>query len=532
MLIRHIAVGLVCLLCGLIVVPAVWAAVISGTIESVSADRKKITVKPSGDKPKQVYSIPDGTNISLDGKPAKLVDLKVGQQISVFTSSGESVTRLTVRGGESKPAAPATTPVPKTTPAPTTTPKSKKSDSTDSPNDDASGGKPGDSPQFRGPRRDGQSGSGNNITKSWPRSGPKPEWSANGLGAGFSAVSVANGRVYTMGLNGNDEKVFAINERDGRPAWSVSTGGGAYKDGSGDGPRCTPTVDGDRLYALGALGDLVCIDAKSGQRRWHKNILKEFGGSAGHWGICESPLIDGEKVIVTPGGRGATVIALNKNNGNLLWKSRVPSDPGPGYASAIAVEVGGVRQYVNFTASGLIGVRADDGEFLWQSDSASNGTANCSAAVFHDNHVFYGSGYGTGGTCLRLESNGNTTRAEEVYKTKDMKNHHGGMVIADGFLYGCDENILTCLDLLSGKVMWKERSPGKGSITLADGLLIVRNEQGPVTLVEANSQRYVEKGQFDQTNRSRRQAWAYPVVANGHLLLRDQETLLCYDLRR
>ncbi|MFM9960347.1 MAG: PQQ-binding-like beta-propeller repeat protein [Planctomycetaceae bacterium] len=526
MSIRRIAVGLVCLLCGLIVVPEVWSAVISGTIESVSADRKKITIKPSGDKPKQVYSIPDGTSITLDGRSAKLGDLKEGQQVSVFTSSGDAVTRLTVRGAESKPTAPATTPTPKATP------KSKKTDSADSPNDNASDNKPGDSPQFRGPARDGRAGSGNNIANSWPSSGPKPAWSANGLGAGFSAVSVANGRVFTMGLIGNDEKVFAMNERDGRAAWAVSTGGGAYKDGTGDGPRCTPTVDGDRLYALGALGDLVCLDAKSGQRRWHKNMLKEFGGNAGHWGICESPLIDGERVIVTPGGRGATLVALNKNNGNLIWKSRTPGDPGPGYASAITVEVGGVRQYVNFTSRGLVGVRAEDGEFLWQNGSAANGTANCSAAVFHDNHVFYGSGYGTGGACLRLASNGNTTRAEEVYKTNNMKNHHGGMVVVDGFLYGCDENILTCLDLLSGKVLWKDRSPGKGSITFADGLLIVRNEDGPVTLVEANSQRYVEKGQFDQPHRSRRQAWAYPVVANGHLLLRDQETLLCYDLRR
>ncbi len=264
---RYLTVGLVCLLCGLIVVPAVWAAVISGTIESVSADRKKITVKPGGDKPKQVYSIADGTNITLDGKPVKLGELQVGQQVSVFTSSGESITRLTVRSGESKPTAPATTPTPKT-PL-----KSKKTDSADSPNDDASSSKPGDSAQFRGPRRDGHAGSSNNISNSWGSSGPKPAWSANGLGAGFSAVSVANGRIYTMGLNDNDEKVFALNERDGRPAWSVSTGGGAYKDGSGDGPRCTPTVDGDRLYALGALGDLVCLDAKTGQRRWHNGHL-------------------------------------------------------------------------------------------------------------------------------------------------------------------------------------------------------------------------------------------------------------------
>lgn len=525
---RRFTILWVCLFCGLLIAPAAWAAGTSGTIESVSADRKKITVKPAGDKPKRVFSVPDGVKVTLDGKAVKLGELKEGQQISVFTNSSDAVISVIVRNEKEKTTAPETTPMP----MPKATPKTKKTEpSQESPSNDSTG-KSGDSPQFRGPRRDGQAGSGNNLTNSWPRSGPKPEWSANGLGEGYSAVSVANGRIYTMGLVGTDEKVFALNERDGRPGWSVSTGGGAYRDGTGDGPRCTPTVDGDRVYALGALGDLVCLDARTGQRRWHKNVLKEFSGNAGHWGICESPLIDGEKVIVTPGGRGATMVALNKNNGNVIWRSRVPSDPGPGYASAIAIEVGGVRQYVNFTSRALIGVRADDGEFLWQSNSSANGTANCSAPVFHDNHVFYGSGYGTGGSCLRLESNGNTTRAEEVYKTKDMKNHHGGMVVVNGFLYGCDEGILTCLDLLSGKVMWKERSPGKGSITFADGLLIVRNEQGPLTLVEANSQRYVEKGQFDQPNRSRRQAWAYPVIANGHLLLRDQETLLCYDLRR
>jgi len=522
---QRLAFAVACWLCGLVIVSTAWAAVISGTIESVSADRHKLTVKPNGDKPKLVYSVPEGTKIELDGKSAKLADLKAGQQVSVFTSTGETVTRLTVRSGESKPAAPAAPPTSKSNP------KSKKSDSADSQNDDSGGGKPGDSPQFRGPRRDGHAGSANNIANSWPPSGPKPAWSASGLGSGYAAVSVANGRVYTMGLVGNEEKVFALNERDGKQAWGVPTGGDAYRNGAGDGPRCTPTVDGDRIYALGANGDLVCLDAKSGQRRWHKNILREFDGRNIQWGICESPLIDGEKIIVMPGGRGATLVALNKNNGSVIWKSRVPGDPQAGYASAIAVEVGGVRQYVNFTARGLIGVRANDGEFLWQSSSSANGTANCSAPVFFDNHVFYGSGYNTGGTCLRLESNGNTTRAVEVYKTKDMKNHHGGMVIVDGFLYGCDEGILTCLDLLSGRVMWKERSPGKGSITFADGMLIVRNEQGPVTLLEANSQRYVEKGNFDQPSRTNRQSWAYPVVANGHLLLRDQGTLLCYDLR-
>ncbi len=528
MTLRRFKIRLVSLFCALLVATTGWAASTNGRIESVSADRKTITVKPSGDRPKRVFSILDSVKMTLDGNAATLSDLKVGQQVTVFTTSSDTVTLVVVRNEKEK-----TESLPATTPVPKSTPKAKKTDPVaETSSDNNIGGKSSDSPQFRGPRRDGHSGSANNIATSWPSSGPKQAWSAKGLGEGYAAVSVANGRIYTMGLVGTDEKVFALNERDGRPGWSVSTGGGAYRDGSGDGPRCTPTVDGDRVYALGALGDLVCLDAKSGQRRWHKNILKEFNGSSIHWGICESPLIDGEKLIVTPGGRGAAIVALNKNNGSMIWKSKAPGDPPAGYASAIAVEVGGVRQYVTFTSRALIGVRADDGEFLWENSSAANGTANCSAAVFYDNHVFYGSGYGTGGTCLRLESSGNSTRAEEAYKTKDMKNHHGGMVIVDGFLYGCDENILTCLDLKSGKAMWKERAPGKGSITFADGMLIVRSEQGPVTLVEANSQRYVEKGKFDQPNRSRQQSWAYPVVANGNLFLRDQGTLLCYSLRR
>lgn len=533
MSLRRVSVLWACWLCVMLVAQSVWAAGTSGTIESISADRKKITVQPAGDKPKRTFVVPDGVKLTLDGKSAKANELKVGQQVSVFTNNNDAVTQIIARNEKEKSGDTSSTPVPKTPPTPKAVPKSKKADTAPDAADGADlGAKAGDSPQFRGPLRDGRSGGANNIANSWQASGPKPAWSAGGLGAGYAAVSVANGRVFTMGLVGTEEKVFALSERDGRPGWSVPTGGGAYRDGTGDGPRCTPTVDGDRVFALGALGDLVCLDAKTGQRRWHKNILKESGGNAGHWGICESPLIDGDKLIVTPGGRGATMVALNKNNGNVIWTSRVPGDPQAGYASAIAIEVGGVRQYVNFTSRAMIGVRADDGEFLWQSSSSANGTANCSAAVFHDNHVFYGSGYGTGGTCLRLESNGNTTKADEVYKTKDMKNHHGGMVVVDGFLYGCDEGILTCLDMLSGKVLWKERSPGKGSITFADGMLVVRNEQGPITLVEVNSQRYVEKGQFDQPRRSNKNAWAYPVVANGHLWLRDQDTLLCYDLRR
>lgn len=515
----------------LIVMDSANAAVISGTIETVTPDTKKIVIQTRTGK--QTFSVPDSTTITLDGKTAPLKTIRSGQQISVFTSSSGAVTKLVVRSASTSPKTESTTPEPTPKPKPAAEKPKAAAGSSTKVSDSEAGNSDGDSPQFRGANRDGRAGNGN-IAHTWPNSGPRPHWAANGLGAGYAAPSVADGRVFVTGLAGNDEKVLAFTEKDGRPLWSVSTGGEAYRDGTGDGPRCTPTVDGEFVYALGCFGDLVCLNAKTGQRRWHKNILKEFrfGNRTITWGICESVLIDGDKLICTPGGQDGTMVALNKSNGDVLWKCQVPGSPAAGYASAIAIEVGGVRQYVNFTSRSLIGVRASDGELLWENRLAANGTANCSAPVFWNNHVFYASGYGTGGCCLRLESNGNTTRAEEIYKTRDMKNHHGGMVVVDGFVYGCDENILTCLDMLSGKVMWQNRSVGKGSITFADGMLIVRSENGPLALVEANSQRYVEKGRFDQPRRSDRPSWAYPVVANGKLLLRDLDTLLCYDLRR
>ena len=373
---RSFVTAVLVILVSLNLVQTLWAAVVSGTVESVVADKKKIILKPSGDKPKQVFSVPDGVTITLDGKTVKLDELKEGQQLTVFTSSSGAVTKLIVRAAKASSETSSTPTEPPAAKAKKTKPSSSKADDVTSDNDG------GDSPQFRGPRRDGHAGPGK-IAGSWTAQGPKPLWSTDGLGEGYSALSVANGRIYTMGLIANDEKVLALDEKSGRPLWGTSTGGEPFKDGAGNGPRCTPTVDGDRVYAMGCFGDLVCLDAKSGQRRWHKNVLKDFGyrGRTTQWAICESPLIDGNKLIVTPGGNDATMVALNKTSGEVIWKSQAPGNPGPGYASAIAIDVGGVRQYVTFTARGVIGVRADDGEFMWQNTSAGNGTANCSATT-------------------------------------------------------------------------------------------------------------------------------------------------------
>ena len=369
------------------------------------------------------------------------------------------------------------------------------------------------------------------MLSNWPPSGPPLLWTARGLGEGYSTVSVAHGRIYTMGNVGNREVIHALDLKTGQSVWSVPHAA-ASRLSAGNGPRSTPTIDGNRLYALGGNGDLTCVDVSEGRGLWRKNILQEFQASNITWGISESVLIDGLRLICTPGGRGATFVALNKNTGELIWRSRVPGDHKASYASMIAIEVGGVRQYVGFTSQSLVGVRADDGTPLWGDKSSANGTAICPTPIFFRDHVFSASGYGTGGTLLQLQASRGRVSARSVFSTKDMKNHHGGMVVIDGYLYGSnDPGILTCLDLRSGKVAWQDRSVGKGSIVYADGHIYLRSENGPVALAEATSSGYREKGRFEQPDRSGAHSWPHPVVADGKLFLRDQDILLCYDIR-
>jgi outer membrane protein assembly factor BamB len=261
-------------------------------------------------------------------------------------------------------------------------------------------------------------------------------------------------------------------------------------------------------------------------------LVRDFQGAPGGWGYCESPLVDGQKLICTPGGRAATLVALNKKTGALLWKAQVPQGDGAAYSSVIAGDVDGQRQYIQFLSGGVVGIDAKTGRFLWRYDHPHNGTANCSTPIYQDGHVFAASGYGTGGGLAKLIHAGAGTRAEEVYFTKHMQNHHGGMVVVDGYLYGSNEGQLCCLDLLTGQVQWSEGRPGKGSIAFADGHLYYRNEGGPITLVEANPKKYVQQGRFDQPDRTGAPAWAHPVIANGKLLIRDQDLLLCYDIKK
>lgn len=394
---------------------------------------------------------------------------------------------------------------------------------------------PGDWPAWRGSDRTGLSKE-TGLLKQWPKEGPTLLWKINGLGDGYSTPSVANGHLYVMGTRqGGNEHVICLSTTDGKQVWSSPLGkvAGGYA-----GPRCTPTVDGDRVYALSSDGKLACLDVKTGDRKWGKDLKADFGGRSGGWAYAESPLIDGDVLVCTPGGDKATLVTLNKLTGAEIWKANLSSLAArkkrpyttAGYSSVIVAEVSGVKQYVQFLDGGVVGVSAKDGTLLWNYDKPANGTANCSTPIFHDGCVFAASGYGTGGGLVKLVRSGDKFDAKEEYFVKAMQNHHGGMILIGEHIYGTSGTLI-CLDFKSGKVAWNERGVGKGSVAFADGRLYVRGESGPIALVEATPTGYKELGRFDQPDRSDKNAWPHPVIAGGKLLIRDWDTLLCYDVK-
>jgi outer membrane protein assembly factor BamB len=386
-----------------------------------------------------------------------------------------------------------------------------------------------DWPQWRGPQRTDVS-SETGLLKEWPKDGPPLAWTAKTLGTGFSTPSISKGRVFLMGNVGRDECVIALNEENGDQLWKRKIGPGGEAGGF-DGPRCTPTVDGDRLYALGVRGELACLNVADGKIVWHKNLPKDLGGSVGGWGYCESVLIDGDTLVCTPGGK-TSLAKLNKKDGSVIWKAQVPGNDQAAYSSPIAGEIGGVKQYIQFMSRGVVSVAANDGTFLWRYDRPANGTANCSTPITRDDLVFAASGYGNGGGLARVSKSGSTFEAEQVWDTHKMQNHHGGIVLFGDCLYGSNEGLLTCLEFKTGKLKWDSRHPGKGSITAADGHLYYRNESsGDVFLVEATPEKYIERGRLTQPDRSHASAWPHPVIANGRLYLRDQDKMFVYDIR-
>ena len=535
-----------------------------------------------------------------------------------------------------------------------------------------------DWPQWQGPDRTAHSKE-TGLLKEWPQAGPPIAWKSTGLGGGDSTPSISGGRIYGMSHRGEDEVVWALSEKDGKELWAVRIGPAFTTSWhqSKEGPSATPTVDADRLYVLGLAGNLVCLRAGDGNILWQRSLMADFGGRMPMWSYRESPLVDGDRVIATPGGEAVSMVALNKLNGEVVWKALVPEkagqppqtrsenrpnvietdpvlssldqdhnrqisteelagaptvlltldknqdgkltedevappsaaaaanpgrrrpqglirmmkshsamdadgdgvlsaaelknsavalrkidanrdgkltedevgmkhfgpqDTGAGYSSAIVVDFGGRRQYVQFLATTVAGVSATDGRLLWRYDKPANGMKlNISTPIHHEGHIFAASAYGAGGGLAKLSTSASGEMvADEVWFSKNMENHHGGVILHDGALFGANGGngggYLACLDFKTGEVLWNERDSDKrrvtkGSVAFADGRIYYRTEEGPVVLIEPSRKEYLERGRFTQPDRTDKPAWAHPVIANGRLYIRDQGTLFCYDVK-
>ena len=401
----------------------------------------------------------------------------------------------------------------------------------------------GDWPQWRGPNRDGVSAETGLLT-SWPDGGPPRVWTATGLGQGLSSVSVSGGRVFTMGDRRDGQYVIALDEATGRERWATRVGG--RHDDEYGGPRSTPTVDGELLYVVDTDGDLVCLESATGRERWRTDMPRQFGGRMmSQWRFAESPLVDGDRVVVTPGGPTAGMVAMEKTTGREIWRATIPTfgrggRDGAGYSSIVISNGGGVKQYIQFAGRGVVSIRASDGWFMWGYDGVANSTANITTPVVIGDLVFASSAYGAGSAMLQISPapDGRTQVSERyVVPANTLQNHHGGVVALDGYLYaghGSSNGFPVCLDLDDGRMMWdRVRGAGSGSaaVTAADGHLYFRYQNGVVALLEANPQRYVLKSTFEIPN-VRNPSWPHPVIAGGRLYLREQDALHVYDVKR
>ena len=393
-----------------------------------------------------------------------------------------------------------------------------------------------DWPLFRGAARDDIS-TETGLLKTWPEGGPALAWKASGIGGGFSGVSVSEGRVFTMGEDPSSSLLFALDEATGKQLWSAKVG--PIGGGSGyPGHRCTPTADGNLVFAFGQFGDLVCVDSATGKEVWRKNLEKDFPGSkVPRFGFSESPLVDGDKLIFTPGGPSGCIAALNKKTGEVLWRSADLPD-NAAYSSLVVATIAGVRQYVQFTEASVAGVSAVDGRLLWRADfGRPEGKPCCpiSTPVVDGNLVYVSMAYGVGCNLFRVEAADGKFTAERVYANKEMSNHHGGVIKIRDAVYGySDGKGWVCQDFKTGQIIWAEKAKlGKGSLSCADGLLYLRAEDGKGTLalIEPSPAGWIEKGRFDQPERTDKKSWPHPVVSNGKLYVRDQDSLFAYDIK-
>jgi len=393
-------------------------------------------------------------------------------------------------------------------------------------------------PQWRGPGRDDISAE-SGLLQSWPEGGPALVWTGTGLGDGYASVVIENGRIYTTGDRKDGEYLICLNDSNGKEVWSQRIGD-KWNDG---GARSTPTTDGILVYALTPHGDLVCLAAANGKPRWQRNLSRDFGGKMmSGWGYSESPLLDGNRIICTPGANDAALVALDRKTGKKLWQAKIEDCGGSGYSSVVKCKAGGVDQYVTVLGKtgGAVGVRAADGKLLWRHAGVAGKVANIPTPIVRGDYVFYTTGYDDGGSALlKIVPQGNELAVEEVWHkdSNELRNHHGGVVLVDGYLFGGhgqNNGIPFCVNFETGESVWpKKRGPGERSaaVTYADGRLYFRYEDGLMALIEADPKDCKIVSTFTIPDGST-PSWAHPVVTGGRMYLRDKDRLLCYDVRQ
>lgn len=397
----------------------------------------------------------------------------------------------------------------------------------------AGGALAADWPDWRGPNRDAHSPDAR-TAKTWPAGGPKLLWKATGLGAGYATVTIVGDRIYTGGDEGNSARIVALDRATGDRVWVAPLGkAGGPGWGNFKGVRAVPAVSDGLLVAMGQYGELAAYDAATGKERWRVHLVDDLGGKLPEWGFSETPLIDGDQVICTPGGSEGAIVALDKNTGKVRWRSAGFTDD-PHYSSVVKATIHGVPQYVQLTAEHVVGVAADSGKVLWQAERRGR-TAVIPTPVVRDHYVYVTSGYGTGCNLFEITRKGDGFAAGEVYANRIMKNHHGGVILVGNHLYGYSDGAgWVCQDFMTGKSIWREKEKtGKGSCVYVAGMLILREEKkggSQVVLIEATPEGYREHGRFQPPNQSDLNAWPHPVVLDGKLYLRDQDILLCYDV--
>jgi hypothetical protein len=388
-----------------------------------------------------------------------------------------------------------------------------------------------DWPQWRGPQSDGISCE-TDLLLDWTEKSPRILWQRP-LGTGFSSFAVADGRLFTLAAIDDLESAFCLDADTGKTLWQVPLGK-RYKDGQGaDGPRSTPTVHDDRVYVLGAGGDLLCLDVTDGKIRWPRHILQEFQVENLEWGVSTSPYIDGENLLVNVGGEDASIVAFEKSTGQVVWKNL--SDVA-GYASPIRINVAGpngqaVPELVFFCGRALVGVSPEDGAEHWRHEWLTTSDMNIATPIYEpESQLLFVSAARDTGRCsaFRLAADQDAVTSRLVYTNEEMRNHYNSCILLDGYLYGFDHSVLKCIELDTGRLMWSDRTVGKGSLVAAQGHLLVLGERGELAVVEATPDQYREKGRFQALDSTR--AWSPPAVANGRLYIRDLENAVCVDI--